>query len=190
MNFLRHILLKIAYPFLRFMEVAGKPEPKVPAAYWHSIEHVAQAGDVLLSRENWRSTNLIIPGFWAHAAIYAGNGVVIEAIGLGVQAVPFVKWVLGKDHAALLRFKNVPPEKRTLAGMYAFGQIGRPYDYDFASGTQAWYCAELVWYSHECVLRPDNPFTLRKTWGVDTVTPDDFYRSDKLELLAKFGGPQ
>lgn len=189
MNLARHFVLKLAYPILRFMEVAGKPEPKVSADYWHRIEKIAEPGDVLLSREDWRSTNLIIPGFWAHAAIYVGHGIVVEAVGVGVQSVPFVKWVLGKDHAALLRFKNVPKETRALAGIFAFSEIGKPYDYEFSSGTQAWYCAELVWYSHENALHPNNPFTLRKTWGVDTVTPDDFYRSDKLELLATFGGP-
>ena len=31
-------------------------------------------GDILLTRGNWNATNLSIPGFWKHMAMYIGTG--------------------------------------------------------------------------------------------------------------------
>ena len=39
----------------------------------HKILPLMHPGDVLLERREWQATNIGIPGFWAHAALFIGN---------------------------------------------------------------------------------------------------------------------
>jgi len=38
------------------------------------IEKLLEPGDIILTRGNWAATNLNIPGFWKHMAMYIGTG--------------------------------------------------------------------------------------------------------------------
>lgn len=186
---IRFYTLKVAYPVLKLAGQIGKPEPLVTAEFYYEVVDKIQPGDILLSKENYRLTNLFIPGFWSHAAIAIDDKYVMEAVGKGVVKTPLVKWILSKDHVMILRFKNVPSQIRAAAGIEAAKHEHEPYDYGFSSGNQAWYCAELVWYAYEQVMKPNNPFELRETMGVKTVTPQDFAEAtEKLITVAVFGG--
>ena len=35
-------------------------------------QSILELGDVLLERRNWHATNMGIPGFWPHVALYIG----------------------------------------------------------------------------------------------------------------------
>jgi uncharacterized protein YycO len=184
---LRYYLLRALYPFMRFSAHLGKPEPKVTYEFYLEVASKIEVGDVLLSREDYKFTNLMIPGFWSHAAIYAGDGWVMEAVGDGVHKVSLVEWILDKDHVAVKRFKT-PKEKRELAGKLALSHDGEPYDYQMGADNQAWYCAELAYGMHDAVT-DGLPFEVKTTWGVMTVTPEDFWISMTLDLISLFGGP-
>jgi len=186
---IRFYTLKAVYPVLKLAGQIGKPEPKVTAEFYYEAVDKIQPGDVLLSKEDFRLTNLFIPGFWSHAAIAIDNKYVMEAVGKGVVKTPMVKWIMSKDHVLILRFKGIPSQIRAAAGLKAAEHEHEPYDYGFASGNAAWYCAELVWFAYEEVMKPNNPFELRETMGVKTVTPQDFAdATDKLDVVAAFGG--
>ncbi len=40
--------------------------------------NLLEPGDILLTRQNWGATNLNIPGFWKHMAMYVGTGKYLE----------------------------------------------------------------------------------------------------------------
>lgn len=187
MHTLRYYILRALYPFMRAASHLGKPEPKVTYEFYLEVASKIEVGDVLLSLEDLKFTNLLIPGFWSHAAIYAGDGWVMEAVGSGVQKVALVQWVLDKDHVAVRRF-NTPKDKRERAGKMAMSHDGEPYDYQMGGNNEAWYCAELVYCMHDEVT-PGLPFELKETWGVKTVTPQDFWNATALETIACFDGP-
>ena len=39
-----------------------------------AVQKLLEPGDILLTRGNWVATNLNIPGFWKHMAMYIGTG--------------------------------------------------------------------------------------------------------------------
>lgn len=52
-----------------------------------------QPGDILIQRRNWHMTNIGIPGFWPHVALYVGTPAELEAgfSGLGFDALGTLK---------------------------------------------------------------------------------------------------
>ncbi len=40
----------------------------------HTYSQRAKPGDIFLVRRNWEATNVSIPGFWKHMAMYVGTG--------------------------------------------------------------------------------------------------------------------
>lgn len=196
---IRFYLLKLAAPVMRFLSKLHFPEPAVSAEFYYDMWDTLQPGDVLLSTEDSHfATNVLSPGFWAHAAIYCGETkfskeTVVEAIGTGVMAVPLVKWALVKDHICVLRFKGITPELGLAAAQEALKHVGEPYDYQFSGGNSAWYCSEIVWFSHWRTSFASGlvkPMELRNTFNVDTITPEDYFKATtKLDRLMQFGGP-
>lgn len=47
----------------------------ITQAQQKQIESSLESGDILLTRKNWAATNLNIPGYWKHMALYIGDGV-------------------------------------------------------------------------------------------------------------------
>lgn len=146
-----------------------------------------QPGDVLVSRIDGNLANHLIPGFYTHAAMYIGQSSVMEATGQGVHPKHIAKFLFDKDHVAILRPKFANSAQASDACVEVMKLDGEPYDYDFTGNNSAWYCSEIIWYGYDQVVKP-SPFTKRKTWGVETVTPQDFYQAtQKFDLVTKFG---
>ena len=64
-----------------------------------------QPGDILVERRNWHMTNIGIPGFWPHAALYVGTLDEIDAAfdQLGFRASEKIAELYPEVHAALKR---------------------------------------------------------------------------------------
>jgi uncharacterized protein YycO len=139
-----------------------------------------------VTRTEGELTNLFIPGYWSHCAVYVGGGFVMEAIGKGVAKTDLTDFLMGKDHAMILRPLFANDAQMAKAAAWSLTQEGLPYDYEFEGGSKKFYCAMLYYAALKVGMDGQSPFTLRETWGVQTVTPDDFPNAkDKIaqELL-------
>ena len=156
-------------------------------------------GDVLLIRAEQKLTSAILPGFWAHAALFvggsrelaeldvanaprvatqlgvvsrqdAGRGCVIEAISPKVQ-ISSLEFCLCADHVAVLRPRLSKEELRTLVAE-AFRYVGTPYDFefDFNLSTRV-VCTGLIYRCFH--KRGTVEFTLIKRLGRYTLSGDD-----------------
>jgi hypothetical protein len=181
MKKIRYWLLHLSIPIQKIMQKMHPPEPQTTFSEANFALQRMRQGDILLSREAWHFTNLFIPGYWSHAAIY-GYGKVIESVAPSVQEVNFFDWVLKKHNWCVIRFDD---KDATLAFNRATSAIGSNYDYEFDWGAQrAFYCSRLVYFYLQMTSKKfSETFTLRETFGEPTVTPDDFYNSTKDQKL-------
>lgn len=174
----------------KIMQSMHPPEPRTTYHEARSVYQTLRDGDILLSREAWHFTNMFIPGYWSHAAIYQeglDGGMVVEAVAPTVQIVSFIDWAMRKNDWVVLRPCTEEPLDGLRAASWASEQEGLPYDYQFDETNQAFYCSELVYqaYFHTNSMWT-HWFTLRRTMGYLTVTPDDFYSAvgpGKLEII-------
>lgn len=171
-------ILKMAHPLL---VAAGKlelPRRRMSDKFFYAALEVLRPGHVIVTRQDWALTNKMIPGFFTHAAMFIGYDEhkvpqVIEAIGAGVQKTGLTRFLFSKDYALVLEPIFCGQEDMLAASRVACSLEGQKYDYEFRSGNKAWYCSEVDWYSYDQIIRP-SPFQPRETWGVKTVTPEDF----------------
>lgn len=183
---IRDSLLTASTPIQKAMQKLHPPYAQTTVKKAEEVMHLMLPGDILISREAWHFTNLFIPGFWSHAAIY-GYGEVIESVAPAVQKVDWKDWVIEKHNWCVLR----PFEENEANGAFAFEyarqMIGRLYDYEFKKNNSNFFCSELVYDSWQNSSKwTQNVFVKRKTFGQWTVTPDDFYNAalrSKLKVI-------
>lgn len=153
---------------------------------YFEVKKLIAPGDVLLCRSGGEFTNHFIPGFWTHAAIYAGQDIIVEAVSPHVREKYLIDFLISKDFVAVLRPVFADEAQRLLAIEYARKQAQDKvaYDYDFEPNESAFYCAELVGQAYIVAMGGASPFVLKETLGVLTFVPDDFYKArDKFKLV-------
>lgn len=173
---LRRNLLNVMMPLTREIGELHAPysHKLVSGRDYFQVRQMLATGQVLVSRTEGEASNLLIPGFWSHAALVADSQYVYEAIGRGVVRTDIVTFLTSKDYVLLIEPTFANAAQREVAVKWAAKMEGRPYDYHFTSSNRAFYCAELVWAAYQEACGKNVPFTLRKTLGVDTVVPQDF----------------
>jgi 1-acyl-sn-glycerol-3-phosphate acyltransferase len=188
--------------------------PALDEAVLDHLRPLLQPGDVLLVRAERKATSALLPGFWAHAALYFGDrrdlerlgisgheyvrkhgdrlpdgdrhGWVIEAVSPGVVLSPLAH-SLHADHVLVLR-PNVSEEDRRTALAEAFGHVGKPYDFEFDFNvTSRLVCTELIYRSYHG--RGPVEFALVKRLGRFTLSCDDML-NQFLEAADRGGRPQ
>jgi hypothetical protein len=155
-------------------------------------------GDVLLIRTEDSITAALLPGFWTHAAIYAGTLQDFERLGLlehpkvsrlrrvfdrqgphalVIEAVPrgcrvhTLEYALRADDLMVLR-PNLEDGAIKDALLEAFSHVGKPYDFEFDFNVSTRIvCSELVYRSMHG--RGPISFRLTKRLGRFTLSPDD-----------------
>ncbi|HEY3052381.1 MAG TPA: YiiX/YebB-like N1pC/P60 family cysteine hydrolase, partial [Thermoanaerobaculia bacterium] len=172
-------------PIPQGIQAAGggpeKPPPRAPyisPAQLAKIRQRLAPGDLVFERREWALTNIGLPGFWPHVAMYVGSpderrrlfgadfesalraknpraydatwsaSTVIEALGEGVITSTFEHSAYA-DAVAVVR-PGVATEKKAAAIARAFQYVGRPYDFEFDFATDdRIVCTELVYKSYE-----------------------------------------
>lgn len=186
--------------------------PALTEAVFSVLRGKLQPGDVLLVRAEEKLTSALLPGFWAHAAIFIGGqddlvpleicghphvqkhwnnlpknggpfGQVIEAISPRALINPLEKSLFA-DHVVVLR-PNLSDSSRAAAITEAFGHLGKPYDFEFDFNvTSRVVCTELVYRSFH--RQSGIEFSLVKRLGRFTLSGDDIMNM-ALESVRKNG---
>jgi len=137
-----------------------------------------QPGDILLGRCAGSPVPSLHPeDNWTHAAIYVGNGLVVEAANpeenvlkrrLADWQYPRMTWV------SYVRINDADENIRRLAVSFALEQVGKPYDLNWLSKQadgNSWYCSEMVWAAY--LYASDGAIDLAGGSGLWGVNPDD-----------------
>lgn len=174
---MREFLFWMSTPLQKLMQKLHPPYAQTTVAEAEEILSHMEVGDILVSREKWHFTNLFIPGFWSHCAIY-GEGKVIEAVAPYVQVVDFKDWVIEKHYWCVLR---LPVRDGQRAYVWALKQVGCGYDYQFSSRLKRgmkrlFYCSGLVYKAYREELQ-------RYLGRHKSITPEDFYKLSQRGLL-------
>ena len=151
-----------------------------------TIQHVIQPGDILLRAYSYYVDGLFIPSQFSHAAFYKGRGIGVHAIGEGVRPFSLLEF-LRCDAVAVLRFKNITQQQIQIAIDNANALIGKPYDFEFESDDDEYYCSELITYIYKHMLdklqvvpRLIRPLKVLKRIA---ILPDDLATSPAINLV-------
>lgn len=136
-----------------------------------------EPGDIVLGGNTGSSW-----GHWTHAALYLGNGQVMETfLQPGTAPEPVTRYNDYYSHAGALRVK-LPKEVKERAVARAMTLQGKPW-YLLASrkSTQLWYCSKVVWWVYA-----QEGYDLDKG-GPYWVVPDRLARSPLVEPIQPNG---
>jgi hypothetical protein len=162
----------------------------------HAVERtLAQGlapGDILLEKTPFRLTDLMIPGYWGHAAIWVGSEPELRALGVwdhpavrphhhairqGKRIVEALRpgvtlnslaHFLNVDDLAVLRPQQPDRDLQAARVVRAFRQIGKAYDFNFdVETTDRIVCSELVYQVYT-----ELPWPTSRALGRATISPD------------------
>jgi hypothetical protein len=157
-----------------------------------SIAEFLQPGDVIVTRHAKALTNLFIPGFWPHAALYIGTQEQRESTN--IETTPAVKRLWGDDICVLEARKdgvrlrplsdtlavdtfvvlrpNLGPDSIRQAIERALLHQGKMYnfDFDFFSSDRI-VCTEVIYRAYDGI--EDLRFPLNERAGRKTLTAED-----------------
>ncbi len=167
-------------------------------------------GDMLITRHDTALTNLFLPGFWPHAALYIGSNTERDRMGIEVDAGRLARWsgdyvvlealkdgvhfrplseTLAVDNAVVLR-PNIPVDDIASAIERVVLHEGKLYnfDFDFFSSDKL-VCTEVIYRAFDGVGGLD--FQLTERAGRRTLSAEDLldYAIDKdgISVEAVFG---
>ena len=153
--------------------------PEVTPEQANHLNQLLQPGDVILTCDcaypGWaRMEFWTVRSNYTHAAIYAGDGKIYEAVGGGVKESPLDGYFEGRLKVAVVRPPYQSPQDVKAATDWCRAQLGKPYDSVFNTGDdQEFYCSELV---YKALQHMPNPIQApdRKLLGRSAVAPDAF----------------
>jgi len=176
------------------------------------IDDLLEPGDVLVTRHDRALTNLFLPGFWPHAALYVGSETdrqrlnvalddersarwsgdrrVLEALKDGVLFRP-LQQTLAVDAVAVIR-PQIGPSEIAIGLARAAEHEGKLYNFDFDFfRSDRLVCTEVVYRAFDGLGSVDIP--LRERSGRPTLSAEDLLdlavAGRGFDPVAVFGGP-
>jgi len=194
---IKYNLLLLLKPVQKFMQRLGRHETVIDRKTVDYLLSVIKEGDILLSHENQRLTNLFIKGFYDHAAIVSSKMTVVEAVGDiwtmkngrlenigGVREIDLEEWLFKKDFVCVIRVLSLDENKIKYAAANSLSHIGKSYDYTFSSKGENLYCSELVYVCY----KPEIPYFLNELDAFKEILPIEYLNLSKevsyLQVIA------
>jgi len=167
------------------------------------IRKMLKPGDILLERQNWYVSRALMPGFWAHAALYVGNMSDLRRLAVTehpwvaqhleafekknsaghdyciLEAVPegvrmtTLEHCLGVADSAAVLRPKLTPEQNADVIARAFSHLGKPYDFEFDFFTTDKLVCTELVYR---ACNPDITFPLVEVLGRKTIPPTEMAR--------------
>jgi len=150
-------------------------------------------GDIILVGNLRTAFHLLVTEPVTHSGFYVGNRRFIHSMADGVSYISLYKIFRDYDTLAILRMpEKIKKQDKIIekAIEYATSQYGKPYDFDFRKGPQAFFCTELVNESFlaagyntklTSVKRPKKVIKKMQTYftgSVDALHPINFLKSN------------
>lgn len=193
-------------------DIAIDNEKRVTAAIQNELKGLLQPGDILVTRHKYAITNLFLPGFWPHAALYVGTDAQREELGVSISHAIKEKWVgdictlealkdgvrlralsetLHVDSCVVLRpVLSADGVRQGLERIIKHEGKRYNFDFDFFRSDRL-VCTEVIYRAFDGVENLE--FELVERAGRESVSAEDFLdkaiNKDGLELLALFGYP-
>ena len=142
------------YPFPMFV-VYCPDSFRIKGADTRAAMKQIHPGDLVLRKYRHYLDGFFIPGRFSHTGIYVGHGKVIHAVAEGVSEIDLIDF-LRCDAFAIVRPKA--GAKNAIEKLY--GWLGKPYDFDFKSGNDRYYCHELAAEAYRGLAIEKFPTTL------------------------------
>jgi len=185
-------------------------EKRVHAQLRDEMAEQLEPGDILITRHDTALTNLFLPGFWPHAALFigdeqqrnqmqiqidaersarwSGDACVLEALKDGVRFRP-ISQTLAVDNFVVIR-PNLSQELIAKAIQRVCLHEGKLYnfDFDFFSSDKL-VCSEVVYRAFDGLGNIN--FPLHERAGRHTLSPEDIIvyalQSSALDIVGIFG---
>lgn len=168
------------YPYPMFI-VYCPDSFRVKGTETREAMRLIRPGDLILRKYRHYLDGYFIPGRYSHTGVYAGGGKVIHAVAEGVSEIDLIDF-LRCDAFAVLRPKSGTQE--AVARLQKF--LGKPYDFNFKSGNESYYCHELAAEVYPELqiekLRP-SLFRMKLPFLSKTYLADSFLQSPDFKLI-------
>jgi len=185
-----------------FNRKSGYPAGQKPLA------DMLQPLDIILVKSRSHLTDKFIPGFFGHAAIYTGTrqqleesgcwnlpGVIphhreidqekvfAEGLRSGLQLSDIGHFMDGEIYL-VIRLPELTYGRKAAVYRRIYSNMGKRYDFNFdVNSPDRIFCSELVYLVFDHIN-----WLTHKTWGRNTITPDEIARSVPLNPGMQFTG--
>lgn len=154
------VISEVKQPVLAMQKSGKRVTPRVLAKAWS----ILQPGDVIITRHDEAISNLFLPGYWPHAAMYVGSKEQREAMGIDLETLEGVNIVEAKKDGVKLRAltetlsvdafvilrPTISQQAIAKAVQCALSHVGKRYDFvfDFREADRL-ACTEVVYRSYQ-----------------------------------------
>lgn len=154
------------------------------------ILDIVEPADILLRRFdgylNTIFTEIIGKSFWGHAGTYIGNNQMVHSVSVGCITEDILNFCRADAVCILEPIYPEVNKQEIVTKAKLMAQMGMPYDYEFSSTNDAFYCTETVDMINNRAF--DKDYIMKA--GNKVLTPDGIYDSMavKLKLQINYGG--